>query len=129
MRAYSKQLLQYKLRNNVIVRVFRIPTKENVTADDLSRFDFQEEVPYDRNDHKLHPALFEGLERRCGRAFTLDVGAAPGNTQVKRFISRYPVAAKGCVAVNVSTFDFKAELLARPEFIYANPPWPLIAPL
>ena len=128
MRAYSKQLLHYQITNNVIVRVLRIPTKENITADGLSRFNFKE-VAYDRNDHKLHPDLFSRLERIVGRAFTLDVCASPGNTQVERFISRFPVAAKGCIAVNVFTFDFKEELRARPEFIYANPPWPLIAPL
>jgi hypothetical protein len=32
MRAYSKQLLHYQITNNVIVRVLRILTKENVTA-------------------------------------------------------------------------------------------------
>jgi hypothetical protein len=128
MRAYSKKLLHYQITNNVIVRVLRISTTDNVTADGLSRFDFQEET-YDRNDHKLHPSLFAELESACGKAFTLDVCASPGNTQVDRFISRYPVTAEGCVAVNVFTFDFKEELRARPEFIYANPPWPLIAPL
>jgi hypothetical protein len=69
----------------------------------MSRFDFQEEA-YDRNDHKLNPSLFGRMEMLCGKAFTLDVCTLPGNTQVERFISRYPVAAKGCVTVNVRIY-------------------------
>jgi len=129
MRAYSGQLLAFQLKSNVIVRVFRITTKDNVTSDGISRVKYPVNMPVDRNDHRLNPRLFRRLQSWYETPFTLDVCASGGNTQVPRFISRYPGDAIGCVAIDVFTFDFGSAEAREREFVYANPPWPVISAL
>jgi hypothetical protein len=58
----------------------------------------------------------------------VDACAGPRNTQVARFISRYPCPHPGCIAVNVLAYPFPKKGQFR-EFIYCNPPWPLISPV
>lgn len=127
MRVYSKELLSLQLERKIIVRVHRIATEDNGPADALSRFDFGREPVYDRNDHHLNPELFKRLQSWFGQRFTIDACAGPGNKQVHRFISRLPVDAEGCVAVNLFSYRFAGSPYGAPEFVYINPPWPLIS--
>lgn len=128
MRAFARELLQFQLSSGVRVRVYRIPTKKNVSSDTISRVELPKEV-YDRNDHRLNPTLFALLQDDCGQEFTVDACAGPKNAQVARYISRYPVTEPGCIAVDVFTFHFPRQPYIGPEFIYANPPWPIIGAL
>jgi hypothetical protein len=123
MRAYSKTLLDFQLRQNVIIRVFRISTGDNVRADALSRAKFAPEKAFDRNDHRLNPVLYTQIQQWYKVPFTLDACASAENTHLKRFIARYPSGNPNCVAVNALSYHFKR------EHVYVNPPWPLISPL
>ena len=123
MRQYSKALLEFQLRHNIIIRVFRISTEDNVRADALSRAKYPSDKSLDRNDHRLNPALFRVVQSWSPEPFTLDACASAENTQVPRFIARYPSGNPNCVAVGALSYHFKR------EHVYVNPPWPLISPL
>lgn len=129
MRSYSRTLLQFQLDTNVVVRIFRISTSDNVTADGLSRVEYPTTEKVDRNDHMLSKQHFAKLQTWCDRGFTIDACAGSGNKQVGRFISRLPVQEAGCVAVNVFSYTFPTRADGSEEFIYVNPPWPIISGL
>lgn len=129
MRAYSRTLLRFQLDTNVVVRVLRISTTDNKIADALSRVEYPQEEKYDRNDHMLSPAHFAKLTSWCERSFTIDACASTGNKRVHRFISRLPVSGEGCVAVNVFSYTFPLRADKSEEFVYVNPPWPIISGL
>jgi hypothetical protein len=129
MRNYSKLLLKFQLSSNVVVRILRISTTDNKVADGLSRVDYSGAESYDRNDHMLSKSLFTRLESWFQRHFTIDACAGARNKQVARFISRLPVAVEGCVAVNVFSYHFPHLADGTSEFIYVNPPWPIISGL
>lgn len=129
IRAFAKELLAFQLQHGIIVRVHRITTADNVTADWLSRL--YPEGPTDgdaRDEHMLAPHRFKELQAWTGGTLTLDACASPGNNLLPRYITRFPVAADGCVAVDVLSCAFVIRPGVR-EVVYAHPPWPLIAPL
>jgi len=88
-----------------------IPSEVNDKADALSR-------QYDRNDWQLKPSIFQQLCERWGRP-TVDAFASRVNTQLPRFFARLP--EPGATAVDGLAQQWED------EFVYANPPWPLIA--
>ena len=123
MRAYSRTLLEFQLRHNIIIRVFRISTGDNVRADALSRAKYPTHASLDRNDHRLNPLLYAIVQQWSPKSFTLDACASAENTHLPRFISRFPSGNPNCVAVNALSYHFKR------EHVYVNPPWPLISAL
>jgi hypothetical protein len=133
LRAFSRDLLQFQLTNQVIVKVHRISTEDNVVADKLSRqaklysapASFQPDLPrFERSDHMLGGPYFKELQQHYP-TFTIDACANSRNTQCPRFISRYPSQDARCVGVNVFSFLFPSSE-SRTEFVYCNPPWTLI---
>ena len=87
-----------------------IPTEQNERADRLSR-------SYDRNDWRLRPATFNHLCTRWGRP-RVDAFASRVNTQLPAFYSRR--FEPGAAAVDGLAQSWEG------DFIYGNPPWPLI---
>jgi hypothetical protein len=129
LQQFAKELLDFQLRRNVIVKVHRVTTGDNAVADELSRGTYGlQSTGYDRNDHMLSPAHFRLLQSWFPLPFSIDACAGPRNTQVPRFISRQSCPHPGCVAVNVLAYPFPKWNHVR-EFVYCNPPWPLISPV
>jgi len=135
LRAFARDLLEFQLRNKVIVKVHRISTKDNVLADGLSRLPsptprLAQGVPpppltqFERSDHMLGKQWFAKLQNDFPR-FTIDACANSRNTQCARFISRHPSEDVRCMGSNVFSFSFPP-VKGRPEFVYCNPPWALI---
>lgn len=137
LRAFSRDLLEFQLRNQVIVKVHRIATKDNVLADGLSRLPCPESgrarvaappppplEQFERSDHMLGKRWFAKLQREFPR-FTIDACANGRNTQCARYISRHPSDDVRCMGSNVFSFSFPL-VKGRPEFVYCNPPWALI---
>jgi len=139
LRAFSRKLLAFQLRYQVIIKVHCIATKNNVLADRLSRVPLPagaltpakavRAVPsplpvFERSDHMLNRNVFARLQRSYP-LFTINACANGKNTQCSRFISRHPSDDARCVGVNVFTCSF-LPVGGRPEFVYCNPPWALI---
>ncbi len=132
LREFSRDLLRFQLNNQVIVKVHRIATEDNIVADMLSRPPKEAHALappkrdvsiFDRSDHMLGKPWFDELQRHYP-VFTVDACAGSQNTQCSRYVARYPTVDPRCVGVNVFSFRFQATPL--PEFIYCNPPWALI---
>jgi hypothetical protein len=132
LQAFAKELLQYQLQNNVIVRVYRVTTAENFVADALSRQrwiqSFEEDEKLDRNDHMLTLQYFETVQKHYGHSFTIDACAHARNARVRRYVARYQCLDPNCVAVNALAYTFPMISGVR-EQVYCNPPWSLITPL
>lgn len=129
-RALSRELLHWQLHYNVTIRFHRVASKDN-PADAESRIPKTwrrpEGLAVERGDHRLNPRLFQRLQGMFQR-FTVDACAYPANTQCERFIAREWWPDKGCVAADVLSYTFP-DVGGRPEYIYCNPPWAIIAPL
>jgi hypothetical protein len=131
-RALARHLLQWQLRHSVTIRFHRVPTKENVVADGLSRqaqFRVPPGVTVDRGDHRLNPVLFRKLQQLVGRRFTIDACANPFNAQTPRFIALDWWRHSGCVAADVFSYSFPPMPDGSREYVYCNPPWAILAPL
>jgi hypothetical protein len=98
LREFSRDLLQFQLDNQVIVKVHRISTEDNIVADRLSRQTMACLAPvplgpdlphFERSDHMLGRPFFDELQVHYP-TFTIDACANSRNTQCSRFISRYP---------------------------------------
>jgi hypothetical protein len=135
LQEFAKQLLQYQLDHNIIVRVYRATTEENLVADALFRQCWgqygADSSRIDRNDHMLEMGRFLELQQRCGSAasaFTIDACVHARNRRVRRYVARYDMADTECIAVNVLAYTFPPQD-GLCEVVYCNPPWVLIAPL
>jgi hypothetical protein len=127
LQLFAEELLRFQLQRNVIIKVHRVTTYDNVAADELSRGTYGViSRKYDRNDHRLSPQYFRLLQSWYSLPFTIDACASAGNTQVQRYISREHDGLPGCVAVNVLAYPFP-RIGGMREFVYCNPPWPIIS--
>jgi hypothetical protein len=107
----AERMWTFLLANEVAITIRHIPGVTNDTADALSR------QATDRNDWKLHPEVFQDLEKRWGR-HTIDLFATRLNAQLPKFYSWGPdplSAGRDALQQNWTG-----------ENAYANPPWPLI---
>ena len=135
MRPLLQRLARLTLRLNLVLQVFRVTTKDNTVADELSRYvpvrysdDHLGPGGREHGDHMLLPHFYRSLLQWAQERFTMDVCANARNRQVWRFISRTLEDSKapGFVAANVLTYAFRD---ARDEFLYVNPPWAMLSPL
>jgi len=127
LQAFAEELLRFQLQRNVIIKVHRVTTGDNVAADELSRGTYGViSRKYDKNDHRLSPQHFRLLQSWYSLPFSIDACASAGNAQVYRYIARELEHHPGCVAVNVLAYPFPRVGGVR-EFVYCNPPWPIIS--
>ena len=122
MRKLARQLLNWQLENNVHVRIRRVTTEENVTADALSRTGNSLPLLGNTSEFRLTDAKFEMLRSWYTAEFTIDVCATAENRRLPRYITNPRKTDPGAVASNVFLWG-----AATPdEFVYCYPPWSLI---
>ena len=105
-------------KNHLKVAVNWVKSEE-MLADGLSRWSL------DRDGCTLDTKIFAKVQQiftSHGCHMEVDMFASPGNTQLKKFVSRWPhYQAIGCNALEVDLQDPK---FAVP--LWANPPWTII---
>ena len=77
------ELWEFCLRHQIRIRAIHRAGVDNVRADRLSR------EKYDPTGYRLHPEVFRQINRQFG-PHTIDLMADRLNTQLPRFISRFP---------------------------------------
>jgi hypothetical protein len=134
-RAVSLFLLGFQLSNNVVVRVHRIATDDNVIADSLSRAPYLKTFSHPNPpknciaEASLSLPYFNVLRAAVRIDLTIDVCAESWNAKLPRFITRYPALGAPASAVNVFAQAFTPQPDGSREGIYCFPPPSLIAPL
>ena len=134
-RAVSLFLLDFQLANNVIVRVHRIATHDNVVADSLSRTPYHKSTMPTQaykesiSEASLSMPYFNILQAAVPVALTIDACAEPWNAKLPRLITRGRSPGPPPVAVNVFTHAFQPLHDGTQEGIFCFPPISLIAPL
>ncbi|MBU6280280.1 MAG: hypothetical protein KGN78_13645 [Actinomycetales bacterium] len=126
LRTVSRELLQWQLENNFVVRVHRVSTTENVVADTLSRGGLT--TPTTRANFRLAEATFAGLVswvRAGGNEFTVDACATSQNHQLPRFIADPYGPTDGSLATDALMYTYPPQGGKR-EFVYCYPPWQLV---
>uniref|UniRef100_A0A2D4J0A8 ribonuclease H n=1 Tax=Micrurus lemniscatus lemniscatus TaxID=129467 RepID=A0A2D4J0A8_MICLE len=107
----AHRLCQWSEKNLASIRAEHISGVDNVQADWLSR------TTVDQGEWKLHPQVFRELSQKFDTP-RIDMFASHLNTQLPRFVSRFP--APGAENVNALRCRWPHELL------YAFPPLPII---
>ena len=108
----ARELWEFCLRHQIRIRAIHRAGVDNVRADRLSR------EKYDPTGYRLHPEVFRQINRQFG-PHTIDLMADRLNTQLPRFISRFPDP------LSSGTDVFRSNLAGENGF--AHPPPALIA--
>jgi hypothetical protein len=110
-----KAILNWCMHHDVALNVAWIPSAQNDTADRLSRSARSAE-------HTLSSTLFEAVQARAGRVFTLDLCASLLNRRTTRFVAWGLSDADAAGTALVATSCFAADLSFVGEFVWAHPP-------
>jgi hypothetical protein len=110
-----KAVLDWCMLHDVALNVSWIPSAQNDTADRLSR-------SARSSEHTLSPALFEAVQARVGRVFTLDLCASLLNRRTTRFVAWGLSDAAAAGPALVATSCFAAALSFTGEFVWVHPP-------
>ena len=100
-------------QNQIQLKVSWVPSRE-MLADKLSRW------VLDRQDYQLDPHIFQKLQKIFLPHIQpdIDMFASPGNTQLPKFVARWPHwQAWGVDALHMD--------LSKIRHFHANPPWNL----
>jgi Arc/MetJ-type ribon-helix-helix transcriptional regulator len=147
VRALLREILQFQLKHNVVIRVNRVHTRANVLADTISRkwLALLASQPAAEPVHRAHELrlfthLFEKVQAQSchwGKPCTVDACASQGTTQLPRYVCDpllrtteigETVQGRTAVALDMLQYMFPPQK-GRPEMIYAFPPHQLVAAL
>ena len=120
-RAHARELLQWQLATDSVIRVHRVTTEGNYVADRMSRKGYL--LPDIGGDFSLGTEVRDRLAKWYGK-FTIDVCASHLNHVCPRYIVDPFSEQGGAVGVNVFLHVF-----APGEWIYCYPPWALVSPI
>ena len=104
----AKELWEFCLLHDIRLRAIHRAGVDNVRADQLSR------VKYDPTGYRLRPEVFRHINRQFG-PHTIDLMADRLNTQLPRFISRFPDP------LAAGTDIFRSNLTVENGFIHPPP--------
>lgn len=104
----AKELWEFCLLHNIRLRAIHRAGVDNVRADQLSR------VKYDPTGYRLRPEVYRHINRQFG-PHTIDLMADRLNTQLPRFISRFPDP------LAVGTDIFRSDLTRENGFVHPPP--------
>jgi hypothetical protein len=120
-REIAKELWAFQLAHNTHVRVHRVTTHDNATADALSRGGYSAATA--GGDYRLTDAAFALVAQWFG-PFTIDACASVVSARCARFVVAPEQPVGAAVGQNVFLYPFTEE-----EMIYVYPPFPLISAL
>ena len=103
------------MKNNVTLQVKWVPSKECL-ADPISRW------VQDRGDYTLNPKVFKEIPNLFQAQIILEVDlfASPGNSKLKKFVSRWPHWQSAAVDALLAPLD------SLGKGFYCNPSWSII---
>jgi hypothetical protein len=120
---FAKYLMFRQLKANLSIRVFRVPTADNVRTDWLSRL---KQIPGKPNPSEcmLLPQIFEAIKVYWSIDFTIDGMASEWNRQTDRFAALHDSDIARPVKANFFALDLTVETTwVFPPFAIVNATW------
>lgn len=126
MRDIARRLVDWQIRNNVVIRTFRVSTKDNIVADTLSRSGMSGPGPRAFQDVGISDVLFERVSSLARQPFTIDLCASASSARCSRYV--VPPGSADPMALMENAFLWAPKAGAN-EYVYCFPPFQLVSPM